>query len=211
MRTDALIRLLATQAGPAPRGVVWRRLAPVAVLGLASSMLLALMAQAMVPTDLLTHPLWWLKWSYAAALAAGAAWLTGRLARPAAADTQPRLVLALTLGAMALLGSADWLLAERAQRLPQLMGHSWATCSRNVLLLSLLPMAGCFWALRGLAPTQPRRAGAAAGLCAGALAAMGYALICEETAPSFVAVWYTLGIAGASLLGAWLGPRLLRW
>ncbi len=211
MRTDDLIRMLATQAGPAPRAVVWRRLAPVALLGLATSTVLALLAHDLIPRELLAHPLWWLKWGYAATLAAGAAWLTGRLARPAAADQAPRRALALALFTMALLGIADGLMAEPARRLPQLLGHSWHTCSLSVFMLSLPTLAGCIWALRGLAPTQLRRAGAAAGLCAGALGAMGYALVCEETAPSFVAVWYTLGMVAASLLGALLGPRLLRW
>jgi hypothetical protein len=211
MRTDDLIQLLSVQAGPAPRAVAWRRLAPAAVVGLTAGTVLALMAQAMVPLQVLTDPMWWLKWGYSAALAAGAAWLTARLARPAASHVLPRRLLLLTVATMALLGIADWLLAEPAQRMPQLMGHSWVTCPRNVLLLSLPAMAACFWAVRGLAPTQLRWAGAAAGLCAGALGAMGYALICDETAPSFVAIWYSLGIASSSLLGAWLGPRLLRW
>ena len=211
MRTDELIRLLAAQAGPAPRGLVWRRLAPALLTGMVCSVALALLSYPMVPSALLSTPLWWLKLSYALALAAGAAWLIGRLARPAVSDTLPRRGVWLSLGAMLLLGLADWLNAEPGQRAAQVMGHSWATCPRNVLLLSLPAMAACFWAMRELAPTRARWAGAAVGLCAGGLGAAGYALICDETAPSFVAVWYTLGILAAAGLGALLGPRLLRW
>jgi len=80
-----------------------------------------------------------------------------------------------------------------------------------VLALSLPGLAAVMWALRGLAPTQPRAAGLAAGLLAGALGAAGYALSCTELALVFVATWYSLSIVMAGALGALLGPRLLRW
>ena len=66
-------------------------------------------------------------------------------------------------------------------------------------------------ALRGLAPTQLRLAGLAAGLLAGGVGAIGYALSCTEVGLPFVATWYSLGIALTGALGALLGPRLLRW
>jgi len=42
-------------------------------------------------------------------------------------------------------------------------------------------------------------------------AQFGYALVCRELSASFVAVWYSVGIGLAALLGALLGPRALRW
>ena len=65
--------------------------------------------------------------------------------------------------------------------------------------------------VRGLAPTRPRMAGLAAGVFAGSLAALGYALACPEVSITFVAVWYSLGIALSGLLGCALGGRILRW
>ncbi|MFO1333443.1 MAG: NrsF family protein, partial [Rubrivivax sp.] len=56
-----------------------------------------------------------------------------------------------------------------------------------------------------------RAAGFAAGLLAGAIGALAYALACTEMAMSFVAAWYTLGILMVGALGALLGPRVLRW
>jgi hypothetical protein len=91
------------------------------------------------------------------------------------------------------------------------LGHSWASCPTNVLLLALPTLAGALWALRGLAPTRPRAAGLAAGLLAGGIGAFGYALSCTELSAAFVAVWYSLGIGLAGGLGALLGPWLLRW
>ena len=65
--------------------------------------------------------------------------------------------------------------------------------------------------MRGLAPTRPVRAGAAAGLLAGALAATAYTLHCPESQAPFLAVWYLLGILAPAAAGALVGPRLLRW
>ncbi len=79
------------------------------------------------------------------------------------------------------------------------------------MVLSLPALAGALWAVRGLVPTQLRAAGFNAGLMAGALGAMGYALVCPEVSATFVAVWYSLGILLTGLLGTFLGPRLLRW
>ena len=67
------------------------------------------------------------------------------------------------------------------------------------------------WALRGAAPTRLAWAGAGAGLLAGALGALAYALHCPEMAAPFLAVWYLAGMALPTLAGAWLGPRVLRW
>ena len=91
------------------------------------------------------------------------------------------------------------------------MGQAWLTCPWNVLLLSTVPLALALWALRGLAPTRLRAAGGAAGLLAGALGALGYSLSCPEASPTFVALWYTAGVALTGALGAALGPRVLRW
>jgi hypothetical protein len=211
MKTDDLIGMLATGAGPAPRAVVARRLAPVLLGGAAASALLAVGFIGLVPTGLFDDGAWWAKLGYAAGLAMALTWPFARLARPVAHTRAPwRLVGAVVL-AMVLLGSWQVLQAEPGSRSQALLGHSWASCPWNVLLLSLPALGGAFWALRGLAPTRPRAAGLAAGLLAGAVGAAGYALSCSELSMAFVAVWYTLGIALAGALGALLGPRLLRW
>ena len=75
----------------------------------------------------------------------------------------------------------------------------------------LRPSVPCVSTGSGSATTRPVAAGAAAGLLAGALGALGYALACAELALPFVAAWYTLGVLMTAALGAALGPRLLRW
>ena len=52
---------------------------------------------------------------------------------------------------------------------------------------------------------------AAAGLAAGAVGALVYTLHCPELEAPFLALWYVLGMLLPAALGAWVGPRLLRW
>jgi len=67
------------------------------------------------------------------------------------------------------------------------------------------------WAIRGLAPTRLRLAGAAAGLLSGAVGALVYCLHCPELEAPFLGFWYLLGMLIPTAVGALLGPRLLRW
>lgn len=211
MKTDDLIQLLARGAGPAPRAVAARRLAPGAAVGLLASGALAALFLGWVPVTLFAEVGPWFKLVYAAATAAAAAWLAARLGRPLPRLGAPLALVGAVVGAALLVGLADWWRMPASERAGALLGHSAAQCPWNVLALSLPALAAALWALRGLAPTRPVAAGAAAGLLAGALGAFGYALACDELALPFVAAWYTLGMALAAALGALLGPRVLRW
>jgi len=211
MKTTELIDLLAADAGPAPRGVAARRLTPALTLGLLLSVAAALLVLGPIPGGLWSEPGPWVKLAYAGGMAVGAVWLTARLGSPVARARGPLIVLMPVIAVMALLGVMAVLAAPAGDRLAAVLGHSWARCPRNILLLSLPTLAGALWALRGLAPTRPRLAGLAAGLLAGGVGAFGYALSCTELSVAFVAVWYSLGITLAGGLGALLGPWLLRW
>ncbi|MCA0243598.1 MAG: DUF1109 domain-containing protein [Proteobacteria bacterium] len=211
MKTDDLIELLARGAGPAPTAVAARRLAPAAALGLAASALLALALFGPIPAALYALPTPWIKFAYAASLAAAAGWWTARLARPAARLVVPRRAVLAVVAAMGLLGIASLLATAPGERATALLGHSWSSCPLSVLALSLPALAAALWAVRGLAPTRPMAAGFACGLFAGALGALGYAVSCPELSPAFVALWYSLGIGLVGAVGALLGPRVLRW
>jgi hypothetical protein len=54
-------------------------------------------------------------------------------------------------------------------------------------------------------------AGAAAGFAAGSLGALVYSLHCPELAAPFLGTWYLIGMLIPTALGAWFGPRLVRW
>ena len=115
------------------------------------------------------------------------------------------------VGAMDVLGVFNFLATPQEQRFAAVMGHSWRLCPWMVLTVSLPALVGWLWAVRSLAPTRLHSAGVAAGFVPGAVGAAAYALVCSETSASFVAVWYTLGIALTGLLGALLGLPVLRW
>lgn len=212
MKTEQWIAVLAQGAGPAPRGLAARRLGWALAAGLVASVGVSVLGLGPVPGAMYATAAPWFKLAYAAALAASALWLSSRLGRPLAAGTAPPVsAVAAVVVLAALLGLADWSGTPVSARLPALFGHSSWSCPVAVLGLSLPALGAMLWALRGLAPTRPRAAGAAAGLAAGAAGAFGYALSCTEPAISFSALWYTAGIAASAALGALLGARALRW
>lgn len=211
MKTDQLIAMLAQGAGAAPRAPVARRLGPASLAGVLASAALALSSFGPLPTELWQAGAPWFKLAYALAGALAAGGLALRLASPVPRARGPAgAVLAVGIVVAAIGLDAAWI-APAGQRLGPLLGHSWLQCPFSVLALSLPALAGGLWALRAGAVTRPRAAGAAVGLLAGALGAAGYALACTELALSFVALWYSLGMALAAALGAALGPRVLRW
>lgn len=211
MRTDQLVDVLARQAGPAPRRLVENRLAVAASVGALASAGLAIGALGLntgltdMGVALAT------KMAYVTGLMLAAAWFADRVSRPGAPWRRAAWNLAGVVLAMTLLAAVVWALAPGTERPDLLFGRSWASCPWRVAALSAPALAATLWAMRGLAPTRPRMAGFAAGLLAGSLGALGYALYCAELSPVFVLVWYTLGILVPAGVGAALGPWLLRW
>jgi hypothetical protein len=90
-------------------------------------------------------------------------------------------------------------------------GDEWLECLLSIPIIAIVPFATAIWAVRRAAPTNLSRAGAFAGLIAGGVSAMAYALHCTDDSLAFVAVWYGGTIVLCTLAGAALGPRLLRW
>lgn len=211
MKTQLWIDMLAKGAGPAPRAPAAKRFLPVGVLGVLCSAVLANLMLGSVPAAMWSTPVPWMKLAYTGALALSAGWFATRLSKPAAYTTWPKWSVVAVLATMWALGLNAWLVAEPAGRTQVLMGDTWLTCPSNVALLSMPALTGALWAMRGLAPTRLVAAGFQAGLMAGAVGALGYALACPEVSPTFVAVWYTLGMLLTGLLGALVGPWVLRW
>ncbi len=211
MKTTELIGLLASGAGPAPRVNPMLRLAPAMVGGTLVATLLSIGLLGLVPAHMFATPALWAKLAYAGLLAGGAGWLTARLSLPLSHVRAPTLAIVGVAAAMALLGLAALLAAAPGERIGALLGRSWYRCPLIVAGVALPALAAVLCTLRGMAPTRLREAGLAAGLLAGALGAIGYALHCPEESLAFIAVWYSLGILASGALGALLGPRLLRW
>lgn len=213
MRTDELIHLLATDDRPVQRNAIEQRFVVAALAGIAGAGVLMLSLFGLRPDLLATMalPMFWGKLVFAAALAAAGLALLRRMARPGMALGHAALWLAvppLVMWAMAL-----WALSQvsAAERMPLILGSTWRTCPFNIAALSVPAFVAGFWALKGAAPTRLVWTGAGAGLLAGALGALVYALHCPEMVTPFLAVWYVAGMAIPTALGAVLGPRLLRW
>jgi len=211
MKTDDLIGMLARQAGVAPRHAVARTLAPAVLAGTVASLGLVLALKTPVPAAFWLTLAPWIKLFYGAALAAAALWWVGRSARPGAMQRPARIAVLTVLAAMLSLAVVVWVGTPASERAATLLGSDPLGCIRNVALSALPVAAALGIALRRLAPTQLRSAGAAAGLAAGAIGSVVYSLTCTETGVPFTAVWYTAGMVVVAGLGALLSPRVLRW
>jgi len=213
MKTDDLIDMLSTGAGAVDRHAGARRFG--AALPLAALGSLVLMAAVFgVRPDLAAVAqtlLFWAKLGFALLIALGALVAVSRLARPGARIGAGGWLLALPVVLVWVGGGALVAAAAPDDRVALLFGHTWRSCPFNILLLSVPGFFAVFRAVRGLAPTRLRAAGAAAGLLASAIATLAYSLHCPEMSPAFWGIWYLLGMLLVTALGALLGPRLLRW
>jgi hypothetical protein len=205
--------MLATGAGAVPRHATARRYALAMGWGaLAAALLMAVMLG--VRPDLAQAamlPMFWAKIAYTGTLTSGSLVAAARLSRPGAElDRVPGLLAAVVL-AMWALGTFSLLGAEREQWRSLVLGETWRVCPFLIAVLSVPVFVAVLWAMKGLAPTRLRLAGGAAGLLAGACAALVYSLHCPEMGAPFIGVWYLLGTLIPAAAGLLLGPRLLRW
>jgi hypothetical protein len=212
MRTDDLIRALAadnaTRAASVERRLSVALLAALAVSVFMFAMLLGPRADI---GSAAAQFGFWFKYLVTLALAATAALLAIRLARPGA---DARLAAVALLVAPLLLGialSAEFVHTAPAMRAAKAVGATWRSCLTFIPILSAPILLAALLALRHGAPTRPAIAGAVTGLLAGGLGAAVYAAYCPEDSAMFLATWYPLAIAIVAAAGALAGTRLLRW
>ena len=213
MKTDDLISMLATGAGPVEAGAARRRYSAALGWGAFCAVLLMAILLGVRPdlAEAVRLPMFWVKLAFPAALLAGALLAALRLSCPGAPLKRAPAAVAAPVIAMWLLAAAVLLAAAPGERDELLFGATWAACPVNVALLSAPVFVALLWAMKGLAPTRPIVAGAAAGLLAGSVGALVYTLHCPEMAAPFLGVWYLLGMLIPTIAGAALGPRILRW
>jgi hypothetical protein len=213
MKTDDLISFLATGATAVPTDTARRSF----FLALGCGALGAFFVMVIlfgIRRDLLqamSEWLFWLKLVFAGSLALSGGISTNRLGRPGARLERIWIALVTPVIVVWIASSVMLFMADPVQRSELILGTTWKSCPFNIALISLPLLMAMFWAMRQLAPTHLRRAGASAGLLAGSLGTMVYALHCPESAIPFVGIWYVLGIAISTLVGALLGPRILKW
>lgn len=213
MKTDELIHVLASSATAVDPHAVERRIYGALGWGLFVTTLLMAVVWGVRPDmgSAAQLPMFWFKLALPAMTAFIALKIVERIGRPGM-----RLALWpwLLMGLLAILwisGSASWITAPPQARENLLFSESWQECVISIAVLSIPLTIAAFWAMKGLAPTEPAQAGAASGLLAGSASATVYALHCTEMALPFIAVWYVLGILVPAFIGYLLGKRWLRW
>lgn len=208
-----LIDRLVAGLRPVPRRGVERRLQAGLALGVAGAG--AVMLPVLGPRHdwlaMLGSQAFAIKLAYAGALALAGLGMLGRLARPMDQPIREIRVLPMILGLMAAVAALSLFLAPASSRGAMILGSTARVCPLLIALISLPVLAALLVALRGLAPTRPGAAGAAAGLLAGAAGSFVYAFHCPESGLPFVALWYTAGILLSTAIGAIFGRLFLRW
>lgn len=213
MSTDDLIARLSGDLKPTPPGAARRRLLAATGIGAAVAAVALFFVLGLRP-DLaraVVSSSFWMKAGYTGALAAVALVLLSRVSRPGASGGLAWIGVAALPALVFMLAGMEMMDAPPEARHEMMMGHSWMLCPWRILAFAIPVFAGLVWAFRRLAPTRLRLAGFAMGLASGAVGATVYGLACTEHTAAFLAIWYTLGMLASGVVGALLGPRLLRW
>ncbi len=210
MRTDDLIEALSKDAGNVAQSVERRfGLFEAGGFAVAAALFLATLGPRADLAQAMLSPWFLLKVAFVALLVVLLLPLAVALARPGARVSFGRIAIA---GAALLLAIvADLVLHGRADWQARMVGTNAMLCLTFIPVLALAPLIAALRALRHGAPVRPAMTGFTAGLLSGAIGATLYAFHCSDDSPLFVALWYSLAIAGVAALGAVLGRLMLRW
>jgi len=213
MKTDELIDMLSTNLEPVKSGQFRKVLAFTVVAG-GLAAFCVMLATVGLRTDAGGgfHPVYLvLKLLFMLTLIGAGAGLLAKLIRPGQDGRNLYIVIFLAFLAVGLAGVVMLILRPSAAWGHMILGTEWAMCAFCIPLFAIFPFAALIWALRRGAPTNLKRTGALAGLVAGALGAVAYAFHCPDDSIPFIALWYGAMVGLCALMGALLGPRLLRW
>ena len=213
MKTDDLVAALAVGVEPVPQGLVSRRLGQALLLALPVSVAIMVLDYGVRPDlrEAMGWPMFWVKLLFPLAVAGAGLVAVHRLARPGVAAGAAALAAVVPVLLLWGLAALVWWGAAPEERAALLWGQTWQSCVFSIALMAGPLLLAVLWVLKGMAPTRPAWAGAAAGALAGGCGAAVYALHCPELAAPFLAVWYVAGIALVTAVGALVGARCLRW
>lgn len=213
MRTDKLIDVLSTNLEPVNPGAVSRNLSTAILCALAVALGIGIWALG-VRLDLQdpnASPFLMLKLAFGAAVVVVGSMFLVKHARPGGESRSWTVLAAVPLLAVLALGALNLALAPPSHWEHMVLGDMWLECLISIPIIAIVPFAVIMFAVRLAAPTNLRMTGALAGLVAGGISAIGYALHCTDDSLPFVAVWYGGTIVLCTIAGALMGPRLLRW
>ena len=131
-----------------------------------------------------------LKLAFAIAVVGIAVRYLTQLARPGAERGISPFTIVVPFAAIALLGAMSLGAAPSSHWNRMILGDEWLECLLSIPIIAIVPFAATIFAVRRAAPTNLVRAGAIAGLIAGGVSAIAYALHCTDDSLPFVAAWY---------------------
>jgi hypothetical protein len=214
MKTDDLVEMLSTNI----EAVDWREVSRTILVAAALGALVALVLMLLLfglRSDISGLGAWSfvaVKFAFAGAIIAVSLSYLVRIARPGGERRVSMVLVVLPFAAAAVAAAVSLTLAPVADWRAMIFGSQWLLCLVCIPLNAVVPFGAIILAMRQFAsPTNLLRAGALAGLAAGGISAFVYALHCTDDSFAFVAVWYGLTITACTLVGALLGPKLLRW
>jgi hypothetical protein len=214
MKTGDLVDLLSKNVEAADwREVSWKLLL-FALLGALAALLLLMLVLG--PRGEISGDRAWMfiaaKLIFAGAILVVALIFLVRIARPGGERRISAALIAVPFVLAMVAGGVSLGLAPESGWRAMILGEHWRLCFICIPLNAILPFAAIVVSIRLFAaPTNLSRAGALAGLAAGAISALVYASHCTDDSLAFLAVWYGATIAGCALVGGLLGPKLLRW
>ena len=213
MKTDDLITMLSTNVEPVDHRSMVRNIGMAVVAGAAASM--ATVFFALGPrADLTTVGTFipaLLKVAVTLVILVPASIYLIRLTRPGGERRSSIALVASPFIAVMLLIVVSLTFSPNFHWKGAILGDEWLECVLSIPLIAIVPFSVIVWAVRQMAPTDLARTGAFAGLIAGCLSAIGYALHCADDSIPFFTLWYGGTIALCTFAGWKLGPKLLRW
>lgn len=213
MRTEDLVAMLSADTEPVNRNLMERL--PFTALSAGSLLALGLMVIGLgVRADsITTRSLVFLsfKLAFALGIVVIATLFLTKLARPGGERKISSWLVVFPFMAIALIAAVNLWFSPKSQWDRMIMGENWLECLLSIPIIAIMPFAIAIWAVRRAAPTNLVISGAFAGLVAGGVSAMAYALHCSDDSLPFIATWYGGTIVLCTLAGAVFGPRLLRW
>ena len=212
-KPDDLIESLVRDLKPVPAHALERRMAALVLpaLGLSLLAMLVVLGLRVDMAEALRLPVFWIKSAYNALLAILAFFAIRRLSRPDGDAGGFFAGLGIVVAAMAIVAGVQLAVSPAETYRVLILGRSALHCPFLILGFALPVLYANLSLLRKSAPFDSRLAGFVAGLAAGAAGAWVYSWFCTENGMPFVLIWYSLGILLVGLIGAFAGPRLLRW
>ena len=213
MKTDDLISMLSTNVEPVDHRHIVRNISMAVVVGatVAVATVFFVLGPRAGLTTVGTFIPALLKVAITVIILVPASIYLIRLARPGGERRTPLAFVALPFIAVMLLAAVSLALMSSHHWNGKIFGDEWLECVISIPLIAIVPFSVIVYAVRQMAPTDLARTGAFAGLVAGCLSAIGYALHCADDTVPFFALWYGGTVALCTFAGWKLGPKLLRW